>query len=152
MNIFRTATGQAIRDIIADHSQENRFGRSLTDDDIDSICDRIVDLFEMTLNLRARVSGNSEQEVSQPRTQPRSMRWEDEPAQLPTTRAASEVYDFSGFNQKSRQDSLPSMAPNATTEPEYKLMRRKRTPVSAEEQQLLMRQAERSPLGPRPSA
>jgi hypothetical protein len=146
MNIFRTATGQAIRDIIADHSQENRFGRTLTEDDLDTICERVVDLFEMTLNLRARVSGSSEHSEAQQKPQSRAVRWEDEPAQMPTTRAASEVYDFSGFNQKSRQDALPNLAPNATTEPEYKLLRRKRTAVSAEEQQRLMRQAERSPL------
>ena len=151
MNIFRTATGQAIRDIIADHSQENRFGRTLTEDDLDAICERVVDLFEMTLNLRARVSGPTDHEGGQTQGQTRSMRWEDEPAQIPTTRAASEIYDFSSFNQPSRQDSLPHMAPNVASEPEYKLMRRKRTQVSAEEQQRLMRQAERSPLVQRPS-
>lgn len=151
MNIFRTATSQAIRDIICDHSQENRFGRTLTDDDLDSICERVVDLFEMTLNLRARVSGASEQDTGHTKTQTRSMRWEDEPAGIPTTRAASEVYDFSGFSHQSRQDALPHMAPSVTTEPEHKLVRRKRTPVSVEEHQRLMRQAERSPLVQRPS-
>jgi len=65
MNIFRTATGQAIREIISDHSQENRFGRSLTETDIDAICERVVDLFEMTLNLRAQVSGAGESAHSQ---------------------------------------------------------------------------------------
>lgn len=144
MNIFRTATGQAIRDIISDHSQENRFGRTLTDDDLDAICERVVDLFEMTLNLRARLSGNTEPVESQPRTQQRSLRWDEEPAQMPMTKAAADVYDFSEFEQQRRRDALPDRAPQHNTEPEYKLTRRQRTTVSAEEQQRLMRQAERS--------
>lgn len=55
MNVFRTATGQAVRDIISEHATTHRFGLSLTDADLDAICERVVDLFEMTLNLRAQV-------------------------------------------------------------------------------------------------
>lgn len=149
MNIFRTATGQAIRDIIADHSQENRFGRTLTEDDLDSICERVVDLFEMTLNLRARVSGPAEQQDSHKQRQRRQVRWEDEPTQIPTTRAASEIYDLSSLSRQSRPDALPQIASQISNEPEFRLPRRKRTAVSAEEQQRLMRQAERSPSAQR---
>lgn len=151
MNIFRTATGQAIRDIISDHSQENRFGRTLTEDDLDAICERVVDLFEMTLNLRARLSGGAEQPENQPRTQSKSVRWDEEPAQLPMTKAASDIYDFSDLEQQRRRDSLPERAPQYSTEPEYKLTRRKRTAVSVEEQQRLIRQAERSASVQRPA-
>lgn len=53
-SIFRTATTQAILDIISDHSTESRFGSLLTPEDRESIAERVVDLFEMTLELRNR--------------------------------------------------------------------------------------------------
>ncbi|MEY4066611.1 MAG: hypothetical protein RIR26_2819, partial [Pseudomonadota bacterium] len=108
MNIFRTATGQAIRDIIVDHSQENRFGRSLTEQDIDSICERVVDLFETTLNLRAQLAGAGFVDNSSSSTRTaapasaRTARWEEEPASPPRTRAAAELYDFDGDEKQRR--------------------------------------------------
>ena len=53
-NIFRTATTQAILDIIAEHGSKSRFGQLLTDGDAEAVAARVVDLFEMTLELRAR--------------------------------------------------------------------------------------------------
>lgn len=53
-NIFRTATKQAILDLISDHGTRSRFGQMLSDDDADQLAARVVDLFEMTLELRSR--------------------------------------------------------------------------------------------------
>jgi hypothetical protein len=153
MNIFRTATGQAIREIISDHSQENRFGRTLTDTDLDAICERVVDLFEMTLNLRAQVSGGgqvAEDSRSAPRQASRAVRWDEEPARVPTTRSASEIYDFTHINRQSRADALPSLAPQQTTEIDLKLPR-KRISVTVEEKEVLMRRAQSPAVAPRPA-
>lgn len=153
MNIFRTATGQAIREIISEHSQENRFGRTLTDTDLDAICERVVDLFEMTLNLRAQVSGGGESaETSRgaQRQNSRSVRWDEEPAKVPTTRAASEIYDFTHINRQARADALPSLAPEQNSEVDYKLPR-KRINVTVEEREVLMRRAQSPAVAPRPA-
>lgn len=53
-SIFRTATTQAILDIIAEHGTRSRFGHMLTDEDASAVAEQVVDLFEMTLRLRAR--------------------------------------------------------------------------------------------------
>ena len=153
MNIFRTATGQAIREIISDHSQENRFGRSLTETDIDAICERVVDLFEMTLNLRAQVSGAGESSHSHkqsPKAQQRTVRWDEEPTKMPTTRAASEIYDFNHLNKHGRGDALAATAPQREAEIDFKLPR-KRINVTSEEQETLMRRAQASSVAPRPA-
>ncbi|MBM3381917.1 MAG: hypothetical protein FJY29_05690 [Betaproteobacteria bacterium] len=157
INIFRTATGQAIREIISDHSQENRFGRTLTDSDLDAICERVVDLFEMTLNLRAQVAGtgvatgdSNESSRNSGRQTSRSVRWDEEPTKVPTTRAASEIYDFGQLNKQSRADALPSLAPQQTTEIDLKLPR-KRISVTVEEREVLMRRAQSPAVAPRPA-
>jgi hypothetical protein len=54
MGVFRIATGQAIREIIEEHGSLGRFGLILTPENIDDIADRIVDLFEMTIELRTK--------------------------------------------------------------------------------------------------
>jgi hypothetical protein len=149
MNIFRTATTQAIRDIIADHGSANRFGISLTDADVEAICTRVVDLFEMTLNLRAQVGGANpnprESESSAPASTRNSalkpQRWEREPASVPTTKAASEVYDFSHLERKDRGDSLPQLAPKSESAIDLKLPR-KRISVSEDERDVLLRRAQ----------
>lgn len=53
-SIFRTATTQAILDIIEEHGTRSRFGHMLTDEDASAVAAKVVDLFEMTLRLRAR--------------------------------------------------------------------------------------------------
>ncbi|MFZ9520561.1 MAG: hypothetical protein ACO3A4_08805 [Silvanigrellaceae bacterium] len=149
MNIFRTATTQAIRDIIADHGSANRFGISLTEADVEAICTRVVDLFEMTLNLRAQVGnvGAGHRETEQPNATParnsslKPQRWEREPASVPTTKAASEVYDFSYLERKDRGDSLPFLAPTNESAVDLKLPR-KRISVNDDEREILLRRAQ----------
>lgn len=145
MNVFRTATTQAIRDIIADHGTANRFGMSLTDTDIDAVCARVVDLFEMTLNLRAQLGtgGMASQAQATPSASPalKASRWENEPASVPRTKAASEIYDFSPLEQRGRADALPASAPKSDVAADLKLPR-KRISVSSDEREILLRRAQ----------
>ncbi|MEN9810819.1 MAG: hypothetical protein RLZZ488_2386 [Pseudomonadota bacterium] len=147
MNVFRTATTQAIRDIISDHGTANRFGMSLTDADIDAICTRVVDLFEMTLNLRAQIglAGQPQEAATQQKPSQSAMRpsrWENESASVPKSKAASELYDLSHLEgQRVRSDSLPRFAPEKDPAVELKLPR-KRINVSSDEKEILMRRAQ----------
>ncbi|NBX18317.1 MAG: hypothetical protein EBR09_13220 [Proteobacteria bacterium] len=148
MNVFRTATTQAIRDIIADHGTANRFGLSLTDADIDAICTRVVDLFEMTLNLRAQVGGGglaeSRRDTPANPNAPQALksgRWEEDRVSVPRTKAASEIYDFSHLEKRSRADALPQVAPQNEEIPDLKLPR-KRISVSSDEREVLLRRAQ----------
>lgn len=155
MNIFRTATGQAIRDIIIDHSQENRFGRSLTEQDLDSICERVVDLFETTLNLRAQLSANGFDTSSATSRQPsaqasRSTRWEDEPVSLPSTRAAADIYDFRGDAEQKKGERPAGLNPARANEVTLTLPR-KRVSVTAEEKDHLARRSQSGTAAQRPS-
>jgi len=155
MNVFRTATGQAIRDIITDHSQENRFGRTLTDADLDAICERVVDLFEMTLKLRAQLGGGHSMAAGEPaqssgtraQNPPRAVRWDEERTNLPSTRAASEIYDFAPLEKNNRADALAQVAPQKEADISFKLPR-KRISVSGEERETLMRRAQSSAVAP----
>jgi hypothetical protein len=155
MNIFRTATGQAIREIIIDHSQENRFGRSLTEQDLDSICERVVDLFETTLNLRAQLSANGFEATPAPSRQPSSQTgrptpWEDKPVSAPSTRAAADLYDFRGDAEQKRGERPAGLSPARANEVTLALPR-KRISVTAEEKEHLARRSQNGTAAQRPS-
>jgi hypothetical protein len=145
MNVFRTATTQAIREIIADHGTTHRFGMSLTENDIEAICSRVVDLFEMTLNLRAQL--NTGTNTSNPHSPEngaakplKASRWEQEPASLPTSKAASELYELSHLERRPRSDALPATAPVSDSDLDFRLPR-KRVSVSVDERNMLMKRA-----------
>ena len=57
-SIFRTATKQAILEIIQEHAVPGRYGLILTEESSEKICEQVVDLFEMTLELRQKVQSN----------------------------------------------------------------------------------------------
>ena len=112
--IFRIATCQAIREIVEESAIEGRFGLLLTEEGIDKISNRVVDLFEMTLQLRAKTqemfSGlNAPSKTSLPTKAPRSNPYNEEKAPFPKTKNAAEIYDF-GQRKSSDIDSMP-MAP-----------------------------------------
>jgi hypothetical protein len=69
MSIFRDTTKQAIAEIICENAEAGRFGLSMTEHDLESACNRIVDLFEITLELRGRVAGTPRQESKAPAMQ-----------------------------------------------------------------------------------
>ena len=76
-SVFRIATKQAIKEIIEAPSEKLQYGLILTDENLEDITDRVVDLFEMTLNLRSRTqelfkdlyNGNNEEEARESRVQ-----------------------------------------------------------------------------------
>jgi hypothetical protein len=106
--IFRIATCQAIREIIEESAVEGRFGLILTDDGIDKISNRVVDLFEMTLDLRAKTQelfsgmSNSKQ-ATETKLKTKN---NDDRAPFPKTKNAAEIYDF-GQRNRNELDSLP---------------------------------------------
>lgn len=68
-SILKSALGQAVREILAEHSSENRFGITLTPQDVEQVSTRIAELFETSLDLRSRFGGGlhaTEQESETP--------------------------------------------------------------------------------------
>lgn len=154
MNIFRIATKQAIREIISENASQNRFGFTVTDDNLELITERVVDLFEMTLNLRSRLStatpaSPAPEKRETPAAQP--SRWQraseeassrtptmsprgtppQEKVGFPKTRNAAEIYEGT-LNVKKDPASETQLAP------QYDLkLPRKRTALSAEEKEKL---------------
>ena len=109
--IFRMATCQAIREIIEESAVEGRFGLILTEDGLEKISNRVVDLFEMTLELRAKTqlmfSGmNAPQETSSPKQKTKNGFQNEEKAPFPKTKNAAEIFDF-GQRNRSELDSIP---------------------------------------------
>lgn len=110
--IFRIATSQAIREIIEESAVEGRFGLLLTDDGIEKIAERVVDLFEMTLQLRAKTQemfssglATSPQNKANSRSS-RSNFENEEKAPFPRSKNAAEIYDF-GNRTKSELEMIP---------------------------------------------
>lgn len=110
--IFRIATSQAIREIIEESAVEGRFGLLLTDDGIEKIAHRVVDLFEMTLQLRAKTqemfsSGFSGAQQNQSNSRPSKGNYQsEEKPPFPRSKNAAEIYDFDNRG-KSELDSIP---------------------------------------------
>jgi len=109
--IFRIATSQAIREIIEESAVEGRFGLLLTEEGIEKISQRVVDLFEMTLQLRAKTQemfssglGNSQSNNNMKNSKNHFQN--EEKAPFPRSRNAAEIYDF-GNRTKSEMDSIP---------------------------------------------
>lgn len=108
--IFRIATTQAIKEIIQENAVEGRFGLLLTDDSIEKISERVVDLFEMTLKLRAKTqelfgTGKMETNIPERKNNKNIMNLEEK-SPFPRSKNAAEVYDF-GARNKSEIDSIP---------------------------------------------
>lgn len=68
-SMFRIATKEAVREIITEAGHENRFGLVLTVADIDVATEKIVDLMETAINLRAHGRGKLEQLLAGTATQ-----------------------------------------------------------------------------------
>ncbi len=108
--IFRIATTQAIKEIIQENAVEGRFGLLLTDDSIEKISERVVDLFEMTLKLRAKTqelfgTGKIEANIPERKNNKNIMNLEEK-SPFPRSKNAAEVYDF-GARNKSEIDTIP---------------------------------------------
>jgi hypothetical protein len=70
--IFRTATKQAMKEIIEERSEAGRFGLLVTEEGLEAITDRLVDLFEMTLTLRQQTRHFFEPPAPTPEPAPRA--------------------------------------------------------------------------------
>ncbi|KAB8033713.1 hypothetical protein [Fluviispira multicolorata] len=139
--IFRTATSQAIREIIEESGVEGRFGLILTEDSLEKITHRVVDLFEMTLELRAKTQemfGNLN--VGQKAKPTNSSMHEarkrntffDEESPFPKTKNAAELLDY-GSKQNIGIDSIPTVPAHNLKLP------RKRYELSLEERERMSR-------------
>lgn len=163
MNIFRTATKQAIRDIIQDNASSGRYGVMLSDDNIEAIGERIVDLFEMTLNLRSQMSGGgssqssagqnsptreaqqatTQRRTAQPtrtttlehinRSQPLTQQ-KPESAGFPKTRWAAEIYDH--HDPVPTQHYSQAIDTDLPPQIDYKLPRKRVALTAAEREKL----------------
>jgi hypothetical protein len=122
--IFRIATEQAIREMIEEEGESGRFGLLLTDENVGAIATKVVDLFEMTLELRSKTS-----EIFSPQASAKNKEAEfQEPQAFPRTKSGAEVY-FAGEQKKNNRGELP-MAPHM----DFKLPR-KRFEMSLEEKE-----------------
>ncbi|RDB36400.1 hypothetical protein [Spirobacillus cienkowskii] len=135
--IFRIATCQAIREIIEESALEGRFGLILTNDGVEKIANRVVDLFEMTLELRAKThemfAGKMPSQDNQQNRKTRSPFFHsDEQSPFPRSKNAAEIYDF-GSKKTDNLDSIP-LAPNQDVK-----LPRKRFGLSLEEREKLRR-------------
>lgn len=135
MSVFRIATKQAIREIIEENASSNRFGFSLTDDNVECITDRVVDLFEMTLTLRSRVAAPLQAESAEPvhQTQRRTPTLpSQERVGFPKTINAAEIYDGALTPRRGLPES------QVPPQQDFKLPR-KRTVLSDEEKERLIK-------------
>jgi hypothetical protein len=155
-NIFRTATKQAILDLIADHGTRSRFGQMLSDDDADQLAARVVDLFEMTLELRGRTgmlglgSAPAAKPSAESNPNPRrrspgaaaeapteKLSWSDTPPRstFPTTIHAAE------FLEKGDRKARVSDATAETPDPTFMGLKlpRQRKPITEAERQSFMK-------------
>lgn len=88
MSIFRTATKQALREIIEEQGTVGRFGVVLAEDKLELTTDRIVDLFEMTLNLRSHAASTLSAGTSNKQTTEKTNYSPTAGFKLPRTRIA----------------------------------------------------------------
>ncbi len=64
MSVYRAATREAIKELIAEQAQPGRFGLLLSDDGLEIAADRIVDLMDTTLRLRSGVREHMDRAIS----------------------------------------------------------------------------------------
>lgn len=99
--IFRTATCEAVMEIITENAQNGRFGLLLSPDALKESAERIVDLIETSLQLRANVQDRMERasmvqqkaETPQPRDTFRS----GTAPGMPKTKNAADIYEQSSY-------------------------------------------------------
>ncbi len=127
-SVFRIATEQAIKEIIESNSQTGRFGWMVTEENMEEISKRVVDLFEMTLELRAKTQDIFGAALSQTTTQTAKNE-----APFPKTRSASEIYSY-GEGSSSNAAPQSSLTPNMDLK-----LPRKRYEMSLNEREQFMK-------------
>ena len=129
--VFRIATEQAIKEIVEECSVSGRFGLIVTEENIEEISKKVVDLFEMTLELRAKTQDIFGQAANM-RQEPKESR-QEEKQPFPKSRNASEIYSFQE-SKKSPNSHETSLMPNLDVK-----LPRKRFELSLEEKERYMR-------------
>lgn len=90
-SMFRIATKEAIREMVIENCHTGRFGFVLTSEGLDLSTDRIVDLFETTLELRNKVrekmSANTQIDAAAEKSHGK-----EEKTKFPRTVNAAEIY------------------------------------------------------------
>ncbi len=127
MSVFRIATKQAILDMIVESGENKTFGLFVAHHQVDALADRIVDLFEMTLELRQKVQ-NATSEPNPPKADPRRQagaRQEgatpsrhflrDEEPVVPRTRRAQELYQGETAIAPLQSQQMPSLGVGQNT-------------------------------------
>ncbi len=119
-SIFRMATMQAVKEIVEENSVSGRFGHIVTEENIEEISKKIVDLFEMTLDLRAKTQeifalsqgapqGQGARASTPGRAPAKKNRVEfQEESPFPTTRNAAEIYDSRQTMASHSREATPS--------------------------------------------
>ena len=129
--VFRIATEQAIREIVEEHSTGGRFGLIVTEENMVEISKKVVDLFEMTLELRSKTQSIFGLGASS--AQSFAEKEEEERAPFPKSRNASEIYAFEE-RSKSQNATEVSLMPNLDVK-----LPRKRFELSLEEKERMTR-------------
>lgn len=144
--VFRTATKQAILEMIQENAVPSRQGLILTEESCEQVCHQIVDLFEMTLELRQKASGIFASPLETATERKRSsfaqrsasssddfFDAEEAPASFPKTKSAAEIY-YMGENKKpaGKDEFFSSLQPHL----DHRLPR-KRFALSDEEKRKL---------------
>lgn len=140
-SIFRQATMQAIKEIVEENAVSGRFGLILTEEGMEEISKRVVDLFEMTLELRAKTSeifagglqqSSPQQQNSQPKNARKTNRLQfGEESPFPKSKNASEIYDYQQPPKNILQES------SLTPQMDFRLPR-KRYELTLEEKERMM--------------
>lgn len=126
--VFRIATEQAIKEIVEENSVSGRFGLIVTEENILEISKKVVDLFEMTLELRSK----TQDIFGQTNKEPAKENKQEEKAPFPKSRNASEIY----FQENKKNQSVldAPLIPNLDVK-----LPRKRFELSLEEKEKFMR-------------
>lgn len=128
-SVFRIATEQAIKEIVEENGVIGRFGLIVTEESLNEISKKVVDLFEMTLELRSKT-----QEMFNPSTKQVSQEPQrKEPPPFPKTKNAAEIYNFQEGNGKASSIG-EAITPNLDVK-----LPRKRFELSLEEKERYMR-------------
>lgn len=130
-SVFRIATMQAIKEIVEECSVAGRFGLIVTEENLEDISNKVVDLFEMTLELRAKTQDMFGQMSSQ-KEAPQKRSREEQGAPFPKTRNAAEVYSYGERNSSPSYDA--PIVPHLDAK-----LPRKRFELSLEEKERIMR-------------
>lgn len=129
-SVFRIATEQAIKEIVEENAVCGRFGLIITEENITEISKKVVDLFEMTLELRSKTQDIFGQ-IANTKPTPKTHK-EETSTPFPKTKNASEIYSFNE-KKKNEYNSESAILPHLDVK-----LPRKRFELTLEEKEKFM--------------